>query len=357
MSGRLAGLAGLADVTWSLRPSTALRHRRLANRQSQGKSPHANLYELIWSEAAAAAGAEMSSLPGGATGFRRGGASARVWRHTTDLDGPVSLRLALDREHVLRALAAGGVPVPWHASMPGARPAAGERALREAPGRYVVKPARGSAGGHGITCNVQSPADLRRAARVAARFDAEIVLERQAPGAMYRVTYLDGEVIGIVRRDRPTVTGDGRSTVAELILAENGRRVEAVGTEGVVLIRPDLDCALTLASQGLDAGSVPAEGDVVAVKTSSSENAPRDNHTISGRPAFLDEAAAAARASELRFCGVDLVTDDPGRTLAEAGGCVIEVNGTPGLHYHYLVADPAGAQRIAIPLLERLLSR
>jgi cyanophycin synthetase len=240
--------------------------------------------------------------------------------------------------------------------MPGAKPAEGDRTLHERPGRYVVKPARGSAGGHGITCNVRSPDELRRAARVAARFDRDIVLERQAPGAMYRVTYLDGEVIGIVRRDRPSITGDGRSTVAKLILAENRRRVHAAGTEGVVLIRPDLDCVFTLAEEGRHTGSVPAAGEVVFVKTSSSDNAPRDNHTIAGRPAFLDEAAEAARTSGLRFCGVDLVTADPGRTLADAGGCVIEINGTPGLHYHYLVADPASAERVAIPVLERLLS-
>jgi hypothetical protein len=33
------------------------------------------------------------------------------------------------------------------------------------------------------------------------------------------------------------------------------------------------------------------------------------------------------------------------------------VNGTPGLHHHYLVADAERATRVAIPVLERLLSR
>jgi D-alanine-D-alanine ligase-like ATP-grasp enzyme len=52
---------------------------------------------------------------------------------------------------------------------------------------------------------------------------------------------------------------------------------------------------------------------------------------------------------------VDVVTPDIGRPLAEAGGTIIEVNGTPGFQYHYQVADRAGATRVAIPILERVL--
>jgi len=34
---------------------------------------------------------------------------------------------------------------------------------------------------------------------------------------------------------------------------------------------------------------------------------------------------------------------------------IIEVNGTPGLHYHYQVADEASATPVAVPILRRLL--
>jgi hypothetical protein len=33
---------------------------------------------------------------------------------------------------------------------------------------------------------------------------------------------------------------------------------------------------------------------------------------------------------------------------------VIEVNGNPGLHHHYHVADRAGATRVCIPVLRRV---
>jgi D-alanine-D-alanine ligase-like ATP-grasp enzyme len=92
------------------------------------------------------------------------------------------------------------------------------------------------------------------------------------------------------------------------------------------------------------------------VKSASSENAEQENHTVrSYAPAVIEEAAEAVGAVGLRLAGVDVVTPDIERPLAETGGTIIEVNGTPGFQYHYQVADRAQATRVAIPILERVL--
>ncbi len=39
-----------------------------------------------------------------------------------------------------------------------------------------------------------------------------------------------------------------------------------------------------------------------------------------------------------------------------SGGSILEVNGTPGLHYHYQVVKQPTENPIAVPILERLLS-
>jgi len=67
------------------------------------------------------------------------------------------------------------------------------------------------------------------------------------------------------------------------------------------------------------------------------------------------EAAAAARVVGLRLAGVDVIAPTLDRSLAESGGVVLEVNCTPGLHHHYLVADREGATRVAVPILRALL--
>jgi D-alanine-D-alanine ligase-like ATP-grasp enzyme len=94
----------------------------------------------------------------------------------------------------------------------------------------------------------------------------------------------------------------------------------------------------------------------VQVKSASSENAEAENHTVRGyAQEVIDQSAEAVRAVGLRLAGVDVVTPDINRPLAEAGGAIIEVNGTPGFQYHYQVADRAAATRVAIPILDRIL--
>jgi cyanophycin synthetase len=70
---------------------------------------------------------------------------------------------------------------------------------------------------------------------------------------------------------------------------------------------------------------------------------------------LVAEAREAAAQVGVRLAGVDLITSDLGRCLKESGGVIIEVNGTPGLHYHYQVADEANATLVAVPILRRLL--
>jgi D-alanine-D-alanine ligase-like ATP-grasp enzyme len=50
--------------------------------------------------------------------------------------------------------------------------------------------------------------------------------------------------------------------------------------------------------------------------------------------------------------GVDVITTDPGRPLADVGGVVLEVNTTPGLSYHYH-GNPGGVD-VATVVLARL---
>jgi cyanophycin synthetase len=144
--------------------------------------------------------------------------------------------------------------------------------------------------------------------------------------------------------------------VLELILRENERRIAAA--RPTALITVDLDCLLCLEASGRSLRSVPAADEVVQVKSASSENSEQENHTLRAYSAdVIDECAEAVRAVGLRLSGVDVVTPDIGRSLSDAGGAIIEVNGTPGFQYHYVVADPAHATRVAVPVLQRVFEQ
>jgi D-alanine-D-alanine ligase-like ATP-grasp enzyme len=84
------------------------------------------------------------------------------------------------------------------------------------------------------------------------------------------------------------------------------------------------------------------------IGTTANENGPADNDTLEPPEPVRAAAVAAARAFGLRLAAVELRGDD---------GVIVEVNGTPGLHYHAQVADPSTAVDVATPILETLLDR
>jgi cyanophycin synthetase len=220
----------------------------------------------------------------------------------------------------------------------------------------VVKPVGGS-GGYGVTSGIRGELDLRRARLRAARSDRRLLIERQIEGDFYRFLFLDGELLDIVRRRPPNVTGDGRSTIDELIAAENRRRIARRHQVQLWPLHIDLDCIFTLQAVGLTPSSVPRLGENIKLKTVVSQNGPDDNETVREPVAdeLVEQARRAAHLVGLRLAGVDVITTDLGRSLTSSRGAILEVNGPPGFNYHYDVADPANATRVAVPILRALL--
>jgi hypothetical protein len=100
---------------------------------------------------------------------------------------------------------------------------------------------------------------------------------------------------------------------------------------------------------------VPAAGRVVTLKTVVNENCGADNSTVTHllHRSIVADGERVAGALAARFIGIDIVMSDPTLPLAESGGVILEVNGTPNLYYHYNKQD--GGTPVAVPLLRKLL--
>jgi cyanophycin synthetase len=323
-----------------------------------GDSARDRLYERIWTEAAAACGAEVSQLAPGLFELTRGQRRTRVYQQTVEMDDPVTLRVALDKAVVHRLMAERGVPTPERIEWRVDDPAPALEFLQRAGGPCVVKPAAGTGGGHGVTPGIETAEELMRARIHAATGGERLLIERQVAGDVYRLLFLDGELLDVVRSVPASLTGDGRATVEQLIARENLRRARAQGAAGLSLLGINLDTVLTLEHAGLRLSSVVAAGRHLQLRAATNNNAAEDNQTWPGEVAaeVVDAARNAAAAVGLRLAGIDVVGPSLAAPLEETGAIIAEVNGTPGLHHHYLVADPDRATRVAIPVLERLLS-
>jgi hypothetical protein len=319
-----------------------------------GASARDALYKHIWTDAATELGAELEELNHEIFEIRRGDRRTRVWRQITEHDDAVTLHMSLDKALMHRQLTALGLKVPEHAvfGIGDLEPALSFLALH--PGSdFAVKPAGGTGGGMGVTTGIRSPAQLTRAALRAARFSPDLLIELQPVGDVLRVLFFQGKLIDVLRQRPPSLVGDGRSTIGELIDAENARRLEAEGMLGPSALRVDLDCVFHLENSGRSLADVPGAGERFTVKGVTNENGVDDTtrmHDLS--PGIVDQCRKAIEIVGLELIGVDLIAGDP---TSDNEGVILEVNGGPGLHHHYLVAD-GDSKRVAVPILETLLA-
>jgi D-alanine-D-alanine ligase-like ATP-grasp enzyme len=355
--GPATALAQIRRVA-EIGPWQALQYRRvIRDYRRGGPAPEHDVYAEIWGEAATELGAEMVRYPHGFLELRSGGTAVRVRDNWTPLDDVVARALSLDKSLVHQRLAAAGVPVPEHAEFTPATVDVALRFLQRTDGPVIVKPATGTGGGEGVAGGIRSRSDLLRAVIHAARLPRRLLIECQGRGNMYRILLLDGELVDIVARHPTRLTGDGRSSIAELVANENRRRIAAHGRAGLMLVTLNLDCEIALRSAGYSMRSVLPAGETVAVKTISSDAGANDNETIRESPAedVLADARTAAAAIGARVAGVDVVAPDLSRGLRASGGFVIEVNCPPGLQHHYQVREPQAATKVAVPILRALL--
>jgi cyanophycin synthetase len=336
----------------------AWRRQRLKARHARTEEQNAQATEGMWRAAAAEVGADVRRLSPALLEFRLGDATARVAHQmTTPFADRVSYEIADDKPCAYRLLAEAGLPVPEHLALDAGDHDSARAFFERVPPPLLVKPARGG-GGSGVVGHIRTFRQLRRALTDVGRYREMVLVERQSEGDSYRLLFLEGALLDVLRRSRPHVVGDGTSTIAELMFGEFERRIAAGGAPaGFPSFEVDLDCLFTLEHGGHRLDTVLPGGEPAVVKTATNFSSPEQTRTERG--AVCDEVVASARRAAdvlgIRLAGVDVVTTDPGRPLGETVGVILEVNSIPGLTQHSNVADAAGATQVAVPVLAALL--
>lgn len=314
-------------------------------------------YYRIWKDAAEKLNAQFTRLPNGFVEIALNGAVTRMYENIVKIDDPLIVKLVRVKPFVHKQLQPVGIAVPQYCEFVLETLDEAKAFLRRIGKPCVVKPASGEAAGHGVTTNVQTERELLWAAINASLYSLDLIIEEQIEGTSYRMLFLDGEMLDATRRRPPVVVGDGKSSIRDLIEQENTRRSRLPEGATLTRIQIDADCRSTLARKGLSLGAIPAPGEEVEVKTAVNDNSAEDNISCVseiGKP-LVEELARATQVLGIRLAGIDLITPDPRKTLNEAGGAIIEVNSSPGLHHHYNVRNLDRENPVAIPVLKKLL--
>lgn len=201
----------------------------------------------------------------------------------------------------------------------------------------VVKPVDTNHG-DGITVGVKTKQELEAAIAFARKAgikgnDADIIVQQQVEGDEYRFLVVEGKVIAVASRKPPCVTGDGTSTIGQLIEEKNKdpRRGEGHRSE---LTRIDFEDVTHHRGEEF-LNLVPGAGEEVQVLDTSnlSRGGEAIDFTAVASPALKKMAVRAAQCTFLGVAGVDIMTKDI--TSSETNDSyVIEVNLTPGIRMH-----------------------
>ena len=310
-----------------------------------------DFYRTVWGEAAAALGLHVREIGGQYFEVLCPDYVLRVNTHVTSLDDAVTVAIAADKPLVHDVLARRGVPVPTHVVCD-YHDVTAAWSFADRRGRVcVVKPARGTGGGTGITTSVSSRRQLVAAMGRAGSYCPDVLVEEQISGDNYRLLYLDGVLIEALMRRPPALLGDGTSSVKDLASKRISHDAGAMAPSGTRLSRR---VRRMVAQTGMAAASVPAAGEAVPLRPVIAMDDRQDNESVTDSMCeeVVKAGAAAAAALGVRLAGVDVITPDRSMPLGDVGGAVIEVNTGPGLHYHYMTES--APTPVASIILKRL---
>jgi cyanophycin synthetase len=200
----------------------------------------------------------------------------------------------------------------------------------------VIKPINGNHG-RGITTDIQNWEDALVAFEAAKEVSRSVIVEKYITGDDYRLLVIDYKLVAAALRTPAGVTGDGKSTVQELIDEVNSDERRGYGHEKVLTqITVDAMTKGLLKQAGLTLDSILPEGEWLKLKDTANLSTGGTSTDVTDivHPYNKFMAERIARIIGLDICGIDVMTSDISKPLTETGGAVLEVNAGPGFRMH-----------------------
>ncbi len=226
--------------------------------------------------------------------------------------------------------------------------------IREKKLQYplIVKPVDGSLA-KGVTWNITSESAVAQAVEHALaaygyRKGIKIIVEEMFVGNEYRVLVFNGEVLSCVEKIPAGVTGDGKSTIQELVHIFNKTRRH--GFE----IKLDSVARNTIEQAGYTLKTVLSKGDFFKLRNNlnMSDGGRSIERTDSLSPTLKKVCVNAIEAIGLTYGGLDLLTND--LTAENPEYVILEVNPNPFFNMHEKPLVEGSGVDVSLTILEHL---
>ena len=277
----------------------------------------------------------------------------RIRATITSQTSGIGVDLAGDKEDTKFLLDRAGVPVPQGSIITTETELINELGNTGYP--CVIKPVDGNHG-KGATINVRTKKDALVAFKVAQKHSERVIIERYIKGFDFRLLVINQRLVAAAKRTPAHVTGNGNSTIRQLIDKVNADPRRGYGHENMLTeITVDKMTLRILRAKGLTLNSVLSNRKRLYLKTTAnlSTGGTSTDVTDSVHPYNIFMAERISRIIGLDICGIDVMAPDLNRPINENGGAVLEVNAAPGFRMHL---DPTvGLPRnVAEPVMDML---
>lgn len=248
--------------------------------------------------------------------------------------------IALRKDLCNKVLKKANISVPEQATLSSTKEAEEFFAKHK---NIVIKPKQGI-GGKGITILPSNLDEVKIAFDLAKQHDSSkkdkvAIGEEYASGDNFRLLTLDDKVIGAVKRLPSSITGDGESTIQNLILKNKK-------------IPLDSETQKTVERQGLNLETVLDKNKTIYVRsnTNITTGGTTEEYSEHVHQYYKDIATKAIKAIGIKLGGVDLIAEDITKPAKYA---INEINYNPGLRIHYQV-DKGEKVPVAVDIMKYL---
>lgn len=256
----------------------------------------------------------------------------RIWTAETDQTCAIAESIASDKDLTKSLLQACGVPVPEGRIV--SSPEDAWEAAEDIGLPVVVKPSDANHG-RGVSTELMTQREVETAYAFALGEGSEVIVERFIRGNEHRMLVVAGRLVAAARGESAWVSGNGSSTIRELIDSQLNSDPRRGTTEDhpLNLVFQDEDAAvkIEIERQGFTPDSILSSGKEVLIQRNG--NVAFDVTDLV-HPSVAATVSLAARIVGLDIAGIDLVAEDISRPLDEQRGAIVEVNAGPGLLMH-----------------------
>ncbi|PTX14356.1 cyanophycin synthetase [Pontibacter mucosus] len=267
-----------------------------------------------------------------------------------------AVEIAGDKKATKDILDEAGIPVPKGRTISTAEEL--KKAIDWLGFPVVTKPLDGNHG-KGATINITNLKDALKGFQEARKYSQWVMVEQYIQGFDFRLLVINGKFVAAAKRTPAMVTGDGVSTIKQLVERENKDPRRGIGHEkALTRIKLDKHTQNLLKQLNLTTKSVLPAGEVLYLKSTAniSTGGTATDVTDLVDPYNVLMAERIAGLIGLDICGIDVMTTDIAIPLNEARGAVLEVNAAPGFRMH--ISPTYGLPRnVAEPVMDMLFPR